>query len=585
MKSIAKKTQSKESESCSIVEPKNTTLLSEQNQSTSCQAMESLTASASQSISENLPHQPQDPDAKVVDSDSQKIVETTTSAAMGKTKVTTVNSVGKDSEQKRSGFSDDSNGTKQVPNDEDITVQHDARTELHRGETPLLLQQQKSEMDIGLGTIGISTNILGLKIERQQQSTTEENNDHEDQQNNVQNIDASRKTTGRKSKKYGKTKSSRRSGGCDVPRIKPKYDCHVQSIGITSTGEENERVLDMYAYHLGREGMEARDADTGELLFTQQVTDTNHEFDAPKTTFRMVVEFPLEDEEDEFDDYTKQCDDDGTKDRKGQNKVDLNPSKNSHNNFISGSRGDSIGRLSKKKGVAMYRETLDWDLLDPKTPTPLAFATSLGEEYGLSFGQTMDLAAQMDKQIENHITETNNYREPIVAKEITKDLTQIRKIGPIRQAYRYDEVIQTEEGGTLKAKRESRGHLKSRHSVAAGGSRQNRKGGNLHSDTASKVTASGKRKNNKNNKHRSAIQNSSEVNLEDEFVDELMEEVKKRSIAESNAEVVKNGNGGVLKSEKNAICHICKKRVDEGFHFPCSTNNHVYCELHVKVSV
>ena len=46
--------------------------------------------------------------------------------------------------------------------------------------------------------------------------------------------------------------------------------------------------------------MEARDAETGELLCTQHVTDTNHDFDAPKSTFPIEIEFPLEDE-DEMD--------------------------------------------------------------------------------------------------------------------------------------------------------------------------------------------------------------------------------------------------------------------------------------------
>jgi len=37
-----------------------------------------------------------------------------------------------------------------------------------------------------------------------------------------------------------------------------------------------------------------------------------------------------------------------------------------------------------------------------------------------------------------------------------------------------------------------------------------------------------------------------------------------------------------LEKLENAICHICKKRTDIGYHFQCAMKNHVYCEYHVK---
>ena len=108
-------------------------------------------------------------------------------------------------------------------------------------------------------------------------------------------------------------------------------------------------------------------------------------------------------------------------------------------------------RLHKQvKGL----QTLTWDLFDPNTPTPQAFALSIGNDYGLSFGQIMDLAARIDKQIQQHVTETSHYREPIATGEPIQELTQPRKLGPIRQPYRFDEVLQTgKEGGTFKPKR------------------------------------------------------------------------------------------------------------------------------------
>ena len=400
----------------------------------------------------------------------------------------------------------------------------------------------------------------------------------------------------RKSKKYVKVKSSRRSGG---GAIKCKYDCHVRSLGIPSLSSNatiiggdkkiedngNEIFLDMYAYHQGREGMEARDADTGELLCTQQVTDTNHDFDAPKSTFSIEIEFPLEDDDDDVDDDDnfQSNDNNSTKKHGIENKSDNNDTRNACHNFTNGSRDDnnntataeSAGRSSTPKNIAMYREILTWDLLDPNTPTPLAFAASIGKEYGLSFGQTIDLAARIDRQIEKHVTDTSQYREAIAVRENVQELLQSRKLGPVLQPYRYDESIQTEkEGGTFKQKKETRGGpAKNRPSATTGGSRQNRNGGSLASDFVLPKKPLSRKK-------ASAAKVTSEVSLEDELDDELLAEVQKRSHADSVTDV---GQNQVLESENNLICHICKKRVPLGYHFSCSINNHSYCESHVQV--
>ena len=74
--------------------------------------------------------------------------------------------------------------------------------------------------------------------------------------------------------------------------------------------------------------------------------------------------------------------------------------------------------------------------------------------------------------------------------------------------------------------------------------------------------------------------NKSDLNLEDELSDKLLDLVRRRSRTQQVREI---GKLGVLKNERNAICHICKKRVPMGYVFACSVNNHVYCDLHVRV--
>jgi hypothetical protein len=506
-------------------------------------------------------------------------------------------------ETQRQDSSDDTGDKKQIPCDSDQTVQRDAETKKITDEPGTssnqnadLPRQQPPKVDIGLEVIGISSKLLGMTIEQrqgQQQSTTDTNNETNDQEDEVRNAESNNgnhKTAGRRSKKHGKSRSSRRSG---VGVVKSKYDCQLRSVEISPLSpnstiidndekcddSQRERILDMYAYHQGREGMEARDADTGELLFAQQVTDTNHDFDAPKSTFKIKIEFPLEDEDDEVDEENFESGiESDTKKHESENKYYDNDNRNPRNNFVdeimevnnAASMAKQDARLSRKEALAMYREVITWDLLDPCTPTPLGFATSIGEEYGLSFGQTIDLAARISKQIENHIAESSHYREPIAVRENLQELSQERKIGPVIQPYRYDKIIQTEkEGGTFRAKRQNR----DKHPRPSIINKDPKRGPALEPGLKPPVR-------NKNS-------DASEVNLEDELADELLTEVKKRSTAESVNDVHQNGNGGesgILKSEKNAICHICKKRVPMGFHFSCPMHNHVYCEFHVTVS-
>ena len=453
-------------------------------------------------------------------------------------------------------------------------------------EKAVTVSKEKTKIDIGLEMIGISTRVLGMTIRKldSQQSTAKGNNDGRDQEDDTHKKKGNNHTPGRRPKRYGKAKSRRSMGGV-VTRT--KYDCHVQSLGTSSnlaledvdennvdSGQKTETILDMYAYHQGREGMEARDAETGELLCTQQVTDTNHDFDAPKSTFPVRIEFPLEDE-DEMDE--NDFGDNGTTSAKRLDAGNQN-FENEHGKNNNAIQPTAAKSSIKKKIVAKYQETLTWDLLDPNTPTPHAFAISIGTEYGLSFGQIMDLAARIDKQIQKHVTETSHYREPIATREPIQELTQPRKLGPIRQPYRFDQVLRTgKAGGTFKPKRVGRGMARLHSSVGASKKIKGAKSSLISPEaaSASKKPTFDKRDKGKKN----SVIKDSDVSLEDELDEDLLDEVRKRSNIEQVREI---GKHGVLKNEKSAICHICKKRVPLGFSFACSVNNHVYCDSHVQ---
>ena len=554
----------------------------QQNQSSSSQPESS--EAASKSISEDTQSQKDETNESNSDSKTSNNTKETTIAKPGTSAGEENDSMSSRQKEQRQ----ESDVKTQIPPESDTTVQQNAETKetLDKSSTENIsvLPREERKRDIGLETAGISTNILGLTIEKQQQqqSATENdtNNDPEDESRKQEG-----NPVGRRSKKY--IKKSRRSFSGVVSRT--KYDCHVLSMGIPSSSKSEEAadtkmILDMYAYHQGREGMEARDAETGELLFSQQVTDTNHDFDAPKSTFSIEIEFPLEDDEDEADeDFLGSGDISHTTERlesenkNSENGENFRKSGQDNNIHIPTTTTKSTGKSLKKKNLAMYQETLTWDLIDPNTPTPLDYASTIGKEYGLSFGQTMDLAARIDKQIQKHVTETSQYREAIATRDTIQELSQPRKLGPICQPYRYDEIVQTEkEGGTFRPKRER--HSRQPRSSACGGalvSKKNRKDrSSPTTETLAKASSTTER--NKTKKNAPSIP---EVNLEDELDDDLLEEVKKRSTAEPIAV------SGVMKAEKNAICHICKKRMPMGYHFPCPNGSHVYCDMHVEVSL
>lgn len=114
---------------------------------------------------------------------------------------------------------------------------------------------------------------------------------------------------------------------------------------LTSDG-----LLDVYTYHRGKEGLEARHAETGELLCDVEPTDTNHAVDEPNLMATITLQFPLQD-------------------------------------------------------CIEYKTTVSWDLSNPNMPTPAQYAADIARNFGLGFTQTMELADSIQDQLRFFITE------------------------------------------------------------------------------------------------------------------------------------------------------------------------------------
>jgi hypothetical protein len=140
-----------------------------------------------------------------------------------------------------------------------------------------------------------------------------------------------------------------------------KLPASTAPLRFTAVQEENgELILDLLAYHRGREGMEMRDEKTGDLLEDLEPTDTNHCSEEPKTFLATVqIEFPIDE-------------------------------------------------------TCTYRDTISWDLLEPTNPSPTLFATNIAKEYGLSYTQCMDLAESIQSQLRTFVHDNYGYSTPIL---------------------------------------------------------------------------------------------------------------------------------------------------------------------------
>jgi hypothetical protein len=302
-----------------------------------------------------------------------------------------------------------------------------------------------------------------------------------------------------------------------------------------------EGVLDMYAYHRGREGMEPRDDESGELLCTQLATDTNHNFDAPKLQLSIMVEFPLEDEEDIKDAKSPSQDETKTKDNHSD--------------------------------IAMYKELMQWDLTNPSTPSPLIFATNIANDFGLSFGQMMDLALSIQGQIDAYLQQHFHYSVPLASKDPHGN--ERRLGGPVRHAHRFDQVLRIKDGGIPILKKDKRG-------IRPHGGVLSRQKSSI--SPTSTGTSSNPRRQREKVEYETIYLDDEEEEIEEIYCQVIRERSKEASTKDI-IEKSLNRVVGLLERKKDSHCHICHKRAAVAYTFACGNIAHSYCKMHCKVSV
>ena len=159
-----------------------------------------------------------------------------------------------------------------------------------------------------------------------------------------------------------------------------------------SSKDDNCPSLDVYTYHLGREGSELRTKDTGKLRFDLPVpTDTNHKSKDRDTVVPVVIEFYV-------------------------------------------SEGEK------------FMETIKYDLTDIHNGTTTTqLASAIAEEFILPLEVENELQESIERQIKDHL-ERNPYIPPVSAVEPNSGAMRGSEHGPISIAWHGDAIRLTEPG-------------------------------------------------------------------------------------------------------------------------------------------
>lgn len=275
--------------------------------------------------------------------------------------------------------------------------------------------------------------------------------------------------------------------------------------------DDNDR-LDVYAYYGGREGQEPRHRDTGQLRHDVQPTDTNHNARGPKSLVTsVVIEFPLEETD------------------KGRK----------------------------------YRETLEWDLSCPEMPTPIHYAMQVGEQFGLSYSQTMDLAESIQKQIETFCHSQCSYTPALLL-----DSPQ-PKPSPLAMHLYGDVTGMGQTGGHCFPYHHKQPSTK--HSSSLQRSRSSSSVVTTTKPTLSTATTTTKPSTTKRAKP-----------VTDEVLhQQIRSRLRKESEQEAKEKCANSDAESMIRLVENQSCHLCERVLPKCGAMPCQIQDHVLCAGHL----
>jgi len=368
----------------------------------------------------------------------------------------------------------------------------------------------------------------------------------------------------------------------------------------TNEKDSNKNNLDIYTYHRGRTGQEPRNIH-GDLLCDTNPIDTNFNWNPPKTfVCKITVKFPLGDiNEDEYEDSDLDDDDDdknkkdggvdgcsgdgGDKSTSGGGELNLDNfeikgSSSFKESAIEAAQRASRSRLSRggqqeiwdqkqngqsstlasaaEDSLPHFVETVQWDLANPKTPSPEEYATNIATEWGLTFPQTMALKDSIEKQLEAFCNSQNKFYAPIAVVDPYGSERPSAHYGPPES--HCGPVLST--GGSARPTIRRAGGA-----TMSGASRKSRPSGQVKPNPRGGIHVVPQEQVEKPNKKGDAC------------CAEILKRIKQHS-KNIVAECVSEGKA-TLQVVKNDVCHVCHNRKECGLTFHCG--RHSFCEYHV----
>eukprot|EP00557_Chaetoceros_sp_GSL56_P013489 CAMPEP_0176482820 /NCGR_PEP_ID=MMETSP0200_2-20121128/3582_1 /TAXON_ID=947934 /ORGANISM="Chaetoceros sp., Strain GSL56" /LENGTH=2163 /DNA_ID=CAMNT_0017879167 /DNA_START=38 /DNA_END=6529 /DNA_ORIENTATION=- len=469
------------------------------------------------------------------------------------------------------------------------TVQHDA---MNAVQPPSSIQQEKAD-NVGV-TNSVENRVESIPGDAQLMILSNEllTGDSEkvasvdnDQFKNPKSLDSNASTT---NSAKTKTKSKEYNFGPNYNVIhKPKGRSKRDKFDIEVKGVKVDGSIHPDAYHRGIAGEEPRCKATGTLLCDTEPTDTNHEWDEPNLKFSVTVEFPLCDPEWSDDEIVE---DNGSIMEDFEQDISMNKRdtrRRGGKEYMS-EMEQRIKTKAKIKDMPHFSEEVEWDLSNPKTPTPILYATDIAAEFGLSLCSMLDLARSIQSQIDTFLRENLNYRPPISVKDHLLAPRGKHSLQPPK--YSYPKILYGGHCATditpgsksfeaVESKKERCSSYDSKKDRRSSYDRKKqpikRKSINLKHSIRYHVPTPKSDIIRIDDLPDHVVEN---VDFDETQVREFLDRAKMeyQRITQSLAD----GNIGTVKIVKNMNCHVCHKRRSKGVQFTCGTDSHCFCDVH-----
>jgi hypothetical protein len=339
--------------------------------------------------------------------------------------------------------------------------------------------------------------------------------------------------------------------------------------------QDNHKSLHPRAYHRGIEGEEPRNKTTGQLYKDVGMTDTNYAWDIlPRDCIIPIrIQFPLSEPDSDHDMSEEQNSISVVKQRRNERR--------SKSAMLLTESQRQAQRESKDANLVIFDDTIQWDLSNPNTPTPIVYATNLGAEFGLSFLRILDLARSIQSQIDEFVRDYVIYHVPISALDPYEQQRSKSGLQPLK--YKYETKM---HGGHCATNVATQFKLfddvqRCTHTLE-----------DLNQDSNTAVESQMSNRKKKDDKVIRPNKYSYDVTPIDQIpthdigsydVDPTYSKEFFRRAKEENIKMIKILAGKATECS-DGKCHFCRRSRKCSIQFPCGIESHVYCDFHTSVS-